>query len=544
VEGFKVKPANIRIFYKTILLSGLFGILCILCSGCQEEKLSSSSEVTAFELAGPIIPKVDLEQLLRAKSNFGIYTVGQDDVLEIQMPTILTLTVVSPKNYNDRQQQVEPYLCRVSNAGMITVPILGQMNAQGKTLAQVEEELVSGYYPKYVLDRPSVVCSVKEYHFRNVTVVGAVAQPGVFQLKSNEMSLVTALMKAGGIVESGASVITIKNPQRQSISAKSADDIKQLAELADSSRLEVELAFQPEKSSPTRGNLVIQKDSKVLYTKKIDINNSFQRAEYIKDLKPIIGDRQAKIAGQALEQLASQLSPAIAASGEKHLDSDEKELIETAAEDHQTSPENNSAETSKKENGPGGDKKYIETPMDDKAEVGTSKNGKGIEFVEPTPMEGNQPASSAAPVVKPIILPVKGLNIPFVDMPLLDGDLIEVKRLTPSVFTVIGLAQKPGAFPYPPDIEYNLMQAIGFAGGLDQIADPRFVTVYRQNAKGDIVSATFRVDKKFMASSCNVKIKPGDVISIDMTSRTRRNIVLNQIFRINMGLYANPFGNN
>jgi protein involved in polysaccharide export with SLBB domain len=530
VEGSKLKPANIRIFYKTILLSGLFGILCILGSGCQEAILSSSSEVAAFELAGPISPKVDLDQLLRAKSNFGIYIVDQGDVLEIQMPTILT--AVSPKNYNDQQQQVGAYLCRVSDTGTITVPILGQINAQGKTLAQVEDELVGGYYPKYVLDRPSVVCSVKEYHFKNVTVVGAVMQPGVFQLKSNEMSLVTALMKAGGIVEGGASVITIKNPQRQYVSTKSANDIKQLAELADSSRLEVELVFQPEKSSATRGNLVIQKDSKVLYTKKIDINNPTQRAEYIKDLKTIIGDRQAKIAGQAIEQLASQLSPAIAASGVKHLDSDEKELIETAAENRRTSPANKSTETGKKENCPGCNKKYIEeTPINSEAAQGVND----VQIAKPAP--------SAAPVIDSIILPVKGLNIPFADVPLLDGDLIEVKRLNPVVFTVIGLAKSPGAFPYPPEVEYNLMQAIGFAGGLDYMADPRFVTVYRQNAKGDIVSATFRVDKKFMASSCNVKIKPGDVISVDMTSRTRRNIVMNQIFRINMGLYANPFSN-
>jgi protein involved in polysaccharide export with SLBB domain len=579
MEGFKVKPANIGIFYKTILLNGLLGILCILGSGCQPEGiLSSSSEIAAFDLAGPITPKVDLDQLLRAKSSSGTYTIYQGDVLEIQMPTILT--AVSPKNYNDQLQQVGPYMCRVSDTGLITVPILGQIEAQGKTLAQLETDLVGGYYPKYVLERPSVVCGVKEYHYKSVTVVGAVVQPGVFQLKSNEMSLVSALMKAGGIIEGGASVITIKNPQRQYTGTGSANDVKQLAELADSSELDFELAFQPEKSSATKGNLIIEKNSKTLYAKKIDIKNPSQRAKYIKELQTIVGEKQAYIVGQALEQLASQLSPAITASGEKSLDIDDKELIEIAAEGNRTgSPANKSSNIETIQPHPTGNQKYIESTANDKTEAGTSQNVSEVKFVEPapvesnppapaaefvkpaaapaesnqpapsakfvepvtTPAENNKPASAAEPVIKPIILPVKGLNIPFADVPLLDGDLIEVKRLTPAVFTVIGLAKTPGSFPYPPDTEYNLMQAIGFAGGLDHIADPRFVTIYRQDAKGDVVSATFRVDKKFMAASYNVKIKPGDVISLDMTARTRRNIVMSQIFRINMGMFVDPF---
>jgi protein involved in polysaccharide export with SLBB domain len=520
---------------KLCLPIGVFVCFAVLLVGCQEPKMSNNEQIKAFELAGPITPQVDINQLLSAKDNHGIYTVGAGDVLELQMPTILT--AVSPKLYKSQQQQVEPYLCRVTDSGTITLPILGQMNVAGKRLAQIENEIVSAYYPRYIVAEPSVVCNVKEYYLKDVTVVGAVTQPGVYKLRSNEMSLVNALMKAGGIIEDGASIITIKNPRRKYVTGsqttKGANEVKQLAEFdtgvnkkhieyaespkkeakntpenkADFFALQVDLVFQPEDSSPTQGTLLVQHGSDILYTKRINIEDSTERAEYIKGLQNVIGDEQAYIVGQALKRLAAQLSPAITARRTNRLNDEKTELLETAD--------------------------------DNKAKFKPADNVNDVEFIEPVDSD-YQPAPIKADIAETIVLPVKGLNIPFADVPLMEGDLIEVKRLNPAVFTVIGLAKSPGAFPYPPEVEYNLMQAIGFAGGVDLIADPRFVTVYRQDTKGDVVSAVFRIDKKFMANSYNVKIKPGDVICVDVTPRTKTNVLLHQVLRINFGVYISP----
>jgi protein involved in polysaccharide export with SLBB domain len=580
----KVKMlTTIKGAFRLCLLTAAFVCAAALLVGCQEPKMSSSQQIEAFELAGPITPVVDIDQLLSAKDNYGVYTVGAGDVLELQMPTILT--AVSPKLYKDlqyQQQQVQPYLCRVSDTGTITLPILGEMKVEGKTLAQIEAEIVSAYYPKYIITQPSVVCNVKEYYLKDITVVGAVVQPGVYKLRSNEMSLVNALMKAGGIVENGASVIIIKNPKRKyttgSQTAKGADEIKQLAELdtgvnekyteytetpkeevkntpgneSDSSTLQVDLVFRPEDSSPTQGTLLVQHGPDTLYSKNINIKNPAERAEYIKELQNVIGAEQAYIVGRALEQLAAQFpSSAITTSQTKQLNGEETELLEAANDLNQGGVKSQDAE--KKEECPGcpaatnsaeaNNQKYIETPVESKAEFKPAESVNDVKFIEPA-QTAYQPApvptATAAAVVEGIVLPVKGLNIPFADVPLMEGDLIEVKRLNPVVFTVIGLAKAPGVFPYPPDVEYNLMQALGFAGGVDLIADPRFVTVYRQDAKGEVVSAVFRIDRKFMAKSYNVKIKPGDVICVDVTPRTKRNVILNQMLRINFGVYINP----
>lgn len=103
------------------------------------------------------------------------------------------------------------------------------------------------------------------------------------------------------------------------------------------------------------------------------------------------------------------------------------------------------------------------------------------------------------------------------------------------VFTVIGLVKHPDAFAYPPNVRYNLMEALAFAGGLDPVADPRYVKIYRKDVTGEVISATFGIDDKSLADAYNVVIKPGDVVYVDHTLRTRANTFLSDVLTIGMG---------
>ena len=86
------------------------------------------------------------------------------------------------------------------------------------------------------------------------------------------------------------------------------------------------------------------------------------------------------------------------------------------------------------------------------------------------------------------------------------------------------------------DVQYNLMEAVAFAGGFDLVADPRYVKIYRQNANGDVVSATFGINNEALADAYNVIVKPGDVIYIDHTMRTRINTFLSNVLSIGVGV--------
>jgi hypothetical protein len=133
---------------------------------------------------------------------------------------------------------------------------------------------------------------------------------------------------------------------------------------------------------------------------------------------------------------------------------------------------------------------------------------------------------------KTLVLPVKDLNIPFSDVQLYDGDIVQVAKLNPAVFTVLGVVNNPGAFPYPPDVEYSLASALAFAGGPNLSLGPRYVTIYRQDADGEVVSACFGIDKKSMARATSIKIKPGDVLSVDETLVTRTRMVMKEMLDI------------
>lgn len=136
-----------------------------------------------------------------------------------------------------------------------------------------------------------------------------------------------------------------------------------------------------------------------------------------------------------------------------------------------------------------------------------------------------------------LLLPVKGLNVPVADVALIGGERIEVERYEPDTFTVVGLVDQPGAFEYPPEVEYNLMQALAIAGGVDRIAKPPYATVFRKDADGEILPATFEIDGQGLADASDIRIKPGDVIAVQHTPATWSRAFAANIFRINLGWF-------
>ena len=150
--------------------------------------------------------------------------------------------------------------------------------------------------------------------------------------------------------------------------------------------------------------------------------------------------------------------------------------------------------------------------------------------------ESEEDAGQAAE--KPILLPVVNTNIPFKDIALEEGDTAVVEPIQMPLFSVLGLVSKPGNYPYPPNAEYNLTQAIAYAGGLNPIAEPRYVTIYRLKADNSVARVPFRLieDGEF-TNAMAARIRPGDVVAVEHTARTRTNTVINNLVRINTGLY-------
>lgn len=351
-------------------------LLSIYLVGCSEQvRLTSAVQLAEFENAGPLRPEVDIDRLIRARITIGPYRVIPGDLLELlQIPLVTQARTRERTELAGPVERSVPYLCRVHDNGNITVPIIGQIQAAGRTLAEIETAIIDAYYPKYCVNRPSIIARVTEYKTAKVSIVGAVVNPGRYELRTDQMSLVALLMEAGGIINEGATLIRITHPD-EAVTANERTPIE------------------------TRG-----------------------------------------------------------------------------------------------------------------------------ETVEP-----------------PLILPVKGLNIPFTDVVLQDGDSVEVERLALSLFTVVGLVNGPGNFPYPPDAQYNLMQALAFAGGLNLVAEPRYAAIYRLKGDGAIVSVALKLtDGSKLTDAWTTLIKPGDIVDVAHTPRTRTNLFLQNVFRITVGAAWDP----
>jgi len=140
---------------------------------------------------------------------------------------------------------------------------------------------------------------------------------------------------------------------------------------------------------------------------------------------------------------------------------------------------------------------------------------------------------------KPILLPVVNANIPYRDIALDEGDTVVVEPVQMPLFSVLGLVTRPGNFPYPPGAQYNVTQAIAFAGGLDAVARPYYATIYRLTEDGSVVRAPLRLIKKDkFTDALGTPIRPGDVVAVENTPRTRMNTAIRDLLRINAGVYV------
>jgi len=122
------------------------------------------------------LPKEVLDEVNGSSKEF---LIGPEDVLDV---------VVWRNQDLSRTVVVRP-------DGMISMPLIGDMEARGVTANQLAERLAARL--KEFKESPSVTVSVKEVNSYNVYVLGEVAKPGKYQLKSHT-TVLQAIAMAGG----------------------------------------------------------------------------------------------------------------------------------------------------------------------------------------------------------------------------------------------------------------------------------------------------------------------------------------------------------
>lgn len=121
------------------------------------------------------------------------YTIGREDVLEIAVWKDTALTTTAP----------------VRPDGRVSVPMVGDIDAEGRTTLQIRAEIQKKLEP--FVKEPVVSVIVREVNSRKFAVVGEVAHPGIYMMRGS-MNILQAVAQAGGTTEfaSKGSVVLIR----------------------------------------------------------------------------------------------------------------------------------------------------------------------------------------------------------------------------------------------------------------------------------------------------------------------------------------------
>ena len=194
-------------------------------AGSPPQQTGATDTQSAAESAPSTPPPVDnvqdtsrLDALYRSRTQGATvadYPIGPGDIVQISVPPIDEL----------RERTV-----RVEADGSISLPMLGTLQAGGRTEKQLRAE-INERLKKYMYN-PEVDVFVKEYRSRQVAVIGMVNTPGLVTLDGPNETALDMMTRAGGLTATAADEIILmpaeENKQQEigriaEVSASGAD---------------------------------------------------------------------------------------------------------------------------------------------------------------------------------------------------------------------------------------------------------------------------------------------------------------------------------
>ena len=167
-------------------------VAVLLACGCARKQLQPNTSLEEFERNAasepapgkdPRIPEGTFAsaQTAPAIDEIADYVLGPGDLVSITVFEVAELNTEA----------------RVSSRGLITMPLLGQVQVQGLTALEAEKKIEQDLTRDY-MHEAHVTLFVKERVSQQITIVGAVKSPGTYETKATKR-LLEVLSMAGGV---------------------------------------------------------------------------------------------------------------------------------------------------------------------------------------------------------------------------------------------------------------------------------------------------------------------------------------------------------
>jgi polysaccharide biosynthesis/export protein len=169
-------------------------VVLIACSPTiQPQTQTPASKVTRSSAAD--INKALATVAMNTSVQKADYQIGPEDLLQVTVFNIQDAGGVTPRTVS----------VRVSQEGLISLPLIGDIKVVGLTGSELEREL-KRHYDKYIYN-PQVGVLVTENRQR-VSVIGAVSKTGVFDL-TGPKTVIEVLAMAGGVTDQAGTQVHI-----------------------------------------------------------------------------------------------------------------------------------------------------------------------------------------------------------------------------------------------------------------------------------------------------------------------------------------------
>ena len=118
------------------------------------------------------------------------YRIGPGDLIE--------LSVLGEKELNRK--------LRISQSGRVSIPLIGTVNAAGRTEEQLASDIAAKLSREHLQDA-QVDVFVAEYKSQQIAVTGAVGKPGLYSMTRERYTILDMLSEAGGLTKDAGAYI-------------------------------------------------------------------------------------------------------------------------------------------------------------------------------------------------------------------------------------------------------------------------------------------------------------------------------------------------
>ncbi len=178
------------------ILSFSFVLMALLLASCNSYKnvgyLKGVEDLSPEQLAQvkPLAPKILPNDWLTITVN----TVNPVVAAPFNMPLVPMINESLGISSANQTVGMQTYI--VGKDEMINFPVLGKIQAGGKTVSELEEIIQNGIFPKYITEMPIVTVRFTNY---KVSVLGEVQKPGVYAFPTEHVNLFEALAMASDL---------------------------------------------------------------------------------------------------------------------------------------------------------------------------------------------------------------------------------------------------------------------------------------------------------------------------------------------------------